>query len=431
MSLIQNRFGAKLPHIARGEGVWLVDDAGRRYLDGCSGAVVASLGHGHPDVLRAISDQATRVTYVHRGFFTNHHLEELARRLTAWTGYAGAWFVTSGSEAVEAALQFALQYFRERGEPLRQEFLSLTRGYHGNTLGGLSLSGHARRAVVGGLAWPFAELPVPYRPPTAVPQPDDEFARELLARTRQLVEQRADRLAGVVVEPVGGATLAATVPPAGYLPGLRAICDDHDVLLITDEVMSGLGRTGCSASLRNTGTCTPISSRSVRGSAPGTPRSRPPWSATGYWTSSPRGSGVIHGGHTYAGNPLSAAVALAVLTVLQSEDVVVRGARAGCRLRARLDALARRHEMITEVRGQGMLLGMELAAAPGAVPGLLAERLRDHAMAAGLLIYPATGGFLDAVLIAPPLVIVDKEIDELVERLDQALVACAARPGST
>jgi adenosylmethionine-8-amino-7-oxononanoate aminotransferase len=429
MSLIQNRFGAKLPHIARGEGVWLVDDAGHRYLDGCSGAVVASLGHGHPDVLRAISDQSTRVTYVHRGFFTDHHLEELARRLTAWTGYAGAWFVTSGSEAVEAALQFALQYFRERGEPQRQDFLSLTRGYHGNTLGGLSLSGHARRAVVGGLAWPFAELPVPYRPPTAILQPDDEFARELLARTRQLVEQRADRLAGVVVEPVGGATLAATVPPAGYLPGLRAICDDHDVLLITDEVMSGLGRTGAPLAAQHWGVHADLVAVGKGLGAGYTPIAA---TLVGDRVLDviAAGSGVIHGGHTYAGNPLSAAVALAVLTVLQSEDVVACGALAACRLRARLDALACRHEMITEVRGQGMLLGMELAAAPGAVPGLLAERLRDHAMAAGLLIYPATGGFLDAVLIAPPLVIVDEEIDELADRLDQALAACAARPGS-
>ena len=128
MSLIQNQFGARLPHIATAEGVWLVDTTGRRYLDGSSGAVVASIGHGHPDVLAAIREQAGRATYVHRGFFTDPSLEQLADRLTAWTGYAGAWFVTSGSEAVEAALQFALQYHRERGQAQRQEFLSLTGG---------------------------------------------------------------------------------------------------------------------------------------------------------------------------------------------------------------------------------------------------------------------------------------------------------------
>ena len=184
MPSIQNHFGARLPRIARAEGVWLTDTAGRRYLDGCSGAAVAAIGHAHPAVLAAIREQLDRVTYVHRAFFTDHTLEKLAEGLTTWTGYAGAWFVTSGSEAVEAALQFALQYHRERGQPHRQEFLALTRGYHGNTLGGLSLSGHARRAVVGELAWPFARLPVPYRPPTAPAVPEPEFTRALLAETR-------------------------------------------------------------------------------------------------------------------------------------------------------------------------------------------------------------------------------------------------------
>jgi adenosylmethionine-8-amino-7-oxononanoate aminotransferase len=430
MSVIQNRFGATLPHIVRGQGVWLVDDAGNRYLDGCSGAVVASIGHGHPDVLRAIGEQAARVTYVHRGFFADHSLDELARRLTAWTGYAGAWFVNSGSEAVEAALQFACQYHRERGRPQRQEFLSLTRGYHGNTLGGLSLSGHARRAVVGDLAWPFAELPVPYRPPGADPRPEEEFTRELLATTRRLVEQRADRLAGVVLEPVGGATLGATVPPAGYLHGMRELCDEHGLLLITDEVMCGLGRAGPPLAAQHWGVradlvavgkglgagYTPIAATLVSGRV---------LDAIG------AGSGAILGGHTYAGNPLSAATALAVLTVLQSADVVAAGARGAIRLRRGLDALAGRHDLISEVRGQGMLLGIELTAPVGAdrpAPGLLAERLREHAMAAGLLIYPATGGFLDAVLIAPPLTSTDDEVDELIKRLDRALTACAELP---
>ena len=222
--LIQNQFGARLPHIARGDGVWLIDTDGRRYLDGCSGAVVASIGHGHPDVVAAIRAQAGRITYTHRGFFTDHTLEELADGLTDWTGYAGAWFVNSGSEAVEAAMQFALQYHRERGQPERTEFSSFTRGYHGNTLGGLSLSGHVRRAVVGGLAWPFAELPVPYRSPGGAPLAEAEFTARLLAGARAVLERRAERLAGVVVEPVGGATLGATVPPAGYLAGLCELC---------------------------------------------------------------------------------------------------------------------------------------------------------------------------------------------------------------
>jgi adenosylmethionine-8-amino-7-oxononanoate aminotransferase len=419
MSLIQNQFGARLPHIATAEGVWLVDTTGRRYLDGSSGAVVASIGHGHPDVLAAIREQAGRATYVHRGFFTDRALEQLADRLTAWTGYAGAWFVTSGSEAVEAALQFALQYHRERGQAQRQEFLSLTRGYHGNTLGGLSLSGHARRAVVGALAWPFATLPVPYRPPDAPPLAESEFTAQLLAGAAQEIKRRADRLAGVVLETVGGATLGATVPPAGYLAGLRALCDEHDVLLITDEVMCGLGRTGAPLAAQHWGV-----SADIVAVGKGLGAGYTPIAATlvgqRVLAAIAGGTGLIHGGHTYAGNPLSAATALAVLTVVASEPVQASGRRAAARLRPRLDELAARHEVIVDVRGQGLLLGLELQP-DGPVPGLRALALRDAAMAAGLLVYPATGGFLDAVLVAPPLTSTDDEIDELVRRLDRAL----------
>ena len=426
MSLIQNQFGARLPHIAAAEGVWLVDTTGRRYLDGSSGAVVASIGHGHPDVLAAIREQAGRATYVHRGFFTDRALEQLADRLTAWTGYAGAWFVTSGSEAVEAALQFALQYHRERGQAQRQEFLSLTRGYHGNTLGGLSLSGHARRAVVGALAWPFATLPVPYRPPDAPPLPESEFTAQLLAGAAQEIERRADRLAGVVLEPVGGATLGATVPPDGYLAGLRVLCDEQDVLLITDEVMCGLGRTGAPLAAQHWGVTADIVAVGKGLGAGYTPIAA---TLVGQrvLAAIAGGTGLIHGGHTYAGNPLSAATALAVLTVVASEPVQASGRRAASRLRPMLDELAARHEVIVDVRGQGLLLGLELRP-DGPVPGLRALALRDAAMTAGLLVYPATGGFLDAVLVAPPLTSTDDEIDELVSRLDQALAAVTSPP---
>jgi adenosylmethionine-8-amino-7-oxononanoate aminotransferase len=416
--LIHNQFGARLPHIARGEGVWLIDTAGRRYLDGSSGAAVASIGHGHPDVVAAIRAQAGRVTYTHRGFFTHTALEELAERLCEWTGYAGAWFVSSGSEAVEAALQFALQYHRERGQPERTEFLSLTHGYHGNTLGGLSLSGHARRAVVSGLAWPFTELPVPYRGSGGPPR----SAAELLDESWVVIEKRGDRLAGVVVEPVGGATLGATVPPDGWLAGLRALCTEHGALLITDEVMCGLGRTGPALAERHWGVSADLVAVGKGLGAGYTPIAATLVAAP-VLEAIAAGSGLIHGGHTYAGNPLSAATALAVLGVLRSPAVRASGARAAARLWPALQRLAGTHPAIVDVRGRGLLLALELAAGP--VPGAAALRLRDRALDAGLLVYPATGGFLDAVLIAPPLTSTDDEIDELVGRLDRALRAAA------
>ncbi len=425
-ALIQNRIGAQLPHIASANGVWLTDTTGSRYLDGCSGAVVASIGHNHPAVLAAINEQAQRVTFVHRGFFSSGPLEDAAEALCKWTGFPGAWFVNSGSEAVEAAMQFALQYHRERGDTARQQFLSLDHGYHGNTLGGLSLSGHARRAVAGDLAWPFPVLPVPHRGRADTDISDAQFCDRLLADTRRIVEQCAGTVAGIVIEPVGGATLGATVPPDGYLPALRQLCTEFGILLITDEVMSGLGRTGTPLATDHWGVTADIVAVGKGLGAGYTPIAATLVSQTILDTIA-AGTGYIHGGHTYAGNPFSAAIASAVLRVFREEDIVARGAAAGTTLRTGLDTLARRHPIISDVRGMGMLLGIELAAAPNATPGVLANALRDEAMDAGLLLYTTTGGFVDALLIAPPLTIDDSEIEYLIERLDRALQAVGAK----
>jgi adenosylmethionine-8-amino-7-oxononanoate aminotransferase len=429
-ALIQNRIGAQLPHVASASGVWLTDVTGKRYLDGCSGAVVASIGHNHPAVLAAINAQAQQVTFVHRGFFSSRQLEDAAHALCDWTGLSGAWFVNSGSEAVEAAMQFALQYHRERGDTARQQFLSLDHGYHGNTLGGLSLSGHARRAVAGDLAWPFPVLPVPHRGPADAGTTDAEFCQRLLTTTRRIVAQSADTVAGIVAEPVGGATLGATVPPDGYLPGLRDLCTEFGILLITDEVMSGLGRTGTPLATDHWGVTADIVAVGKGLGAGYTPIAATLVSKPILDTIA-AGTGYIHGGHTYAGNPFSAAIALAVLRVFRDEDVVARGAAASRRLRSALNALTRDHPIISDVRGKGMLLGIELAAAPDATPGTLANELRDEAMEAGLLLYTTTGGFVDALLIAPPLTIDEAEIDDLIERLDRALHAVEANTSAT
>ena len=330
--------------------------------------------------------------------------------------------MNSGSEAVEAALQFALQYHRERGQPQRQEFLSLTRGYHGNTLGGLSLSGHARRAVVGALAWPFAELPVPYRSARRAAAAGIRVHRASCSPGPGTeIERRADRLAGVVVEPVGGATLGATVPPAGYLAGLRALCDEHGVLLITDEVMSGLGRTGAPLAAQHWGVTADIVAVGKGLGAGYTPIAAALVAAP-VLAAIADGTGLIHGGHTYAGNPLSAATALAVLTVLRVRaGAGGRGAGGGPAA-----APAGRAGRCGTRRSSTCVAGACCWASSWRPTGPVARtawraQLREHAMAAGLLVYPATGGFLDAVLVAPPLTSTDDEIDELVRRLDRAL----------
>lgn len=429
MALIQNVVGVDLPRIEHADGVWLVDTAGRRYIDGASGAAVSAIGHSHPHVVAAMREQAGRVTYVHRAAFTSEALEQLATRLAAWTGTDGVWFVNSGSEAVEAALQFALQYFQEIGQPERQWFLSHDRGYHGNTLGGLSLSGHARRAVVRAHARPFPVLPAPYAYRDADGMDEHEYARHLLDAARARFVEHGDTLAGVVVEPVGGATLGATVPPPGYLEGLRALCDEFGALLIADEVMSGLGRTGTVLATEHWHVRADIIA-----TGKGLGAGYTPIAATlldrRVLDAIANGTGRILGGHTYAGNPFTAATALAVLDVFQHEDVVARAAAAGEHLRKALAALADRHPLIGDVRGVGLLQALEFvtdrATRTVSLPqGQLANRVFQAAAEAGAILYVATGGFNDAVLVAPPLVTSPEEIDLLVAALDRALDATA------
>lgn len=423
-ALIQNDLSAELPDIDRGEGVWLYDTDGKKYLDGCSGAVVTSIGHSHPSVIAAIAAQSQRVTFTHRGAFGSEETHLLADRLAEATGYAGVWFVNSGSEAVEAAMQFALQYFREIGED-RQWFLSNAKSYHGNTLGALSLSGHARRRVVGELALPFPELPAPYSYRDADGLTEDEYAERLLEQAEAVIAKYGDKLAGVIFEPVGGATLGSTVPPRGYVEGLRRLCDKYGALLIADEVMTGLGRTGTTLAVDHWnvkpdlvamgkglgGGYTPIAGTLVNERV---------------LSAIADGSGKILGGHTYAGNPFSIAIASAVINVVFEENVIENAATVGAYLAEGLAALARDHRLIGDVRGRGMLHSIEFVQdrATKAVrlpQGTLARRVAAAAMAEGLVIYVATGGYNDACQVAPPLNITVEEVDDLLARLARAL----------
>jgi adenosylmethionine-8-amino-7-oxononanoate aminotransferase len=423
-ALIQNVLGANLPNIDRAEGVWLFDTEGKMYLDGCSGAVVTSIGHANPRVIEAMKAQSERVTYIHRGAFASEESHRLAGRLANATGYAGVWFVNSGSEAVEAAMQFALQYYREKGEE-RHWFLSQSKSYHGNTLGALSLSGHARRQVAGNLAHPFAELPAPYQYREGEGLSEEDYARKLLAQAEAAIAEHADELAGVVFEPVGGATLGSTVPPGAYVKGLRQLCDKYRVLLIADEVMTGLGRTGTLLGVDHWNVKPDLVAIGKGLGAGYTPIAGTLVNEEILETLT-QGSGRILGGHTYAGNPLSIAIASAVVDVLFQDDLVSRAAITGKYLGEGLTNLADKHELIGDVRGLGMLHSIEfvqdrITKEVHLPQGSLAHKVASASMEEGLVIYVATGGFNDACQIAPALTITVHEVDELLARLDRAL----------
>lgn len=428
--LLHNDMHAQPPYADHAEGVWITDTAGKRYLDGCSGAVVSSIGHSHPRVVEAIRAQAGRVTFAHRGSFATEALVTLADRLCAFTGYEAAWFVGSGSEATEAAIQLAVQYHRERGENERTWFLSFRRGYHGNTLGGLSLSGNARRDAVRGLVHDFPALPEPYAYREQGDRSEPEWVADMLGSARDSIERYGDRLAGIVVEPVGGATMGATVPPPGYLQGLRALCDEAGILFVADEVMTGMGRCGAPMAAGLFGVRPDIA---IMGKGLGAGYT--PIAAT--LLSAPvrdallAGSARILGGHTYAGNPLSAATALAVLEVIADEGVIENGVAMGKRLATGLLSVAADSQIVGDVRGIGMLQAIELVVDKESkrLPepqGSLARAMATAAKDAGLVLYPTTGGVNDALLVAPPLTITAAEVDMLLERTATAVRSVAA-----
>ncbi|MGP3533965.1 aminotransferase family protein [Microbacterium sp. RD1] len=424
-ALIQNVIGTQLPHVDHAEGVWVYDTDGRRYLDGCSGAMAVNLGHSHPRIVAVMREQARRVTFTHRGAFASRSLVGLAEKLTEATGFAGVWFVDSGSEAIEAAMQFALQFHRERGDAGRTRFLSHDRSYHGNTLGASSLSGHPRRAGFGALAHDFARLPSPYgEAPGGASTPASVAG--MLQRAESVIAEQAEELAGVVFEPVGGATLGATSPPPGYLRGLRTLCDRYGVLLIADEVMTGLGRTGRMLAVEHAGVGADLIALG-KGVASG----YAPVAATlvneRIMSTIAAGTGRAPGGHTYAGNPFGAAVADAVFDVLIDERLVDRAQVAGDYLAGGLERLRDAHAVVTDARGAGLLRAIEFAPPAAGPAGSFAADVIAEAMARGLIVYPATGGYNDACLVAPPLITTDGELDDLLERLDAAVSAAASR----
>jgi len=411
--LVQNSLGAVLPYLQRAEGVWLYDTTGKDYLDGCSGAVVANIGHSHSRILARIQEQAARVTYAHRGAFVTQQQIDLAQRLTQMTGFAGAWFVNSGSEAVEATLQLAIQYHRERGEP-RSRFLSHRTSYHGNTLGALSYSDHARRSVIEGTEVSHNWLSSPYNP--------TQSADQLLEAAEQVIENSRQPIAGILFEPVSGATLSARPLVDGYLAGLRELCDRYGILLIADEVMTGLGRTGKNLACEHWSVKPDLVALGKGLGAGYTPIAAALLNET-ILDVITLGSGRILGGHTYGGNPLSVAVADEVLQVTLEQDLVTASASKGGLLQQHLQRLQSAFPaLMAEVHGIGLLQGITLHSVAGAEgPGSIVEQLRLACMEEGLIIYPATGGFNDSFLLAPPLTSTTEEIEELIRRLGRAM----------
>lgn len=423
------------PCIDYGEGIYLIDKNGKRYIDGASGAVTANIGHGVREILEAMSTQAEKVSFVYRSQFTSEVAEELAYKISmACSGDLNwSFFVNSGSEATETAMKIAIQHFQERGMTTKHKILSRWVSYHGITLGALSMSGHTlRRARFVPLLEDFPTIPPPYcyrcpyglEPSTC----DLPCAKELASAIQEI---GADQIAAFIAEPIVGAAGAALTPPPGYYEIIREICTENDILFIADEVMTGFGRTGAMLASDHWGVVpdivalgkgmgagyTPIAATVV------TDRVMEPILA---------GSKSIMSGHTLSANPLACATSLAVMSYLEKHHIVENLDFKAFYLFHHLKEMQKDFSFIGDVRGKGLLIGVEFVASkatkqPFPREYMVTQMIVKLATDMGLLVYPSAAGIDgvhgDAIILAPPLTITKPEMDSLLELLRQTFEA--------
>jgi len=425
---------SKLPIAVRGDGPYLIDENNKRYLDASGGAAVSCLGHSNGVVRAAIHAQVDQLAYAHTGFLSSRPAEELADFLTtrAPGKMDAAYFVSGGSEAVETALKMARQYFLEIGQPERKHFIARAQSYHGNTLGALSVGGNQWRKKQ------FAPLLVeqgrvspvyPYRD-----QKTDESAEDYalrLAHELELEIQRlgADNVIGFVAETVSGATLGAQPPIPGYFKKIRDICDQYGILLILDEVMCGMGRTGSLFAYEQEGIVPDIVTI-----AKGLGGGYQPIGATlvsdKIYHAFQNGSGVFMNGHTYLGHPVACAAALAVQREIEDNNLIANVQKMGNLLDKKLHATFDNHPHVGDIRGRGLFRALEFVEdkktkKPFDPSFSLNTKLKNAAMDLGMICYP-NGGTIDGrlgdhVLLAPPFIVDEILIDEIVNRLERAL----------
>ena len=426
----------RLPVAVRGEGIFLIDTVGRRYLDACGGAAVSCLGHGHPGVAAAIAEQSARLEFAHTGFFTSDAAEDLAELIAGMSPGAldRVWYTSSGSEAVEAALKLARQYHLERGDTGRSRIIARRLSYHGNTLGALAAGGSLWRCA------PYAPMLIDvslvdpcfeYRFAEPGESAEDYGLRAADALEQELMRLGPETVMAFIAETVVGATAGAVPPVAGYLKRVRQICDAHGVLLILDEVMCGSGRTGSFLSCEQDGVVPDIATLG-KGLGGGYQPIGAVLCTSAIYGAIESGSGALMHGQTYNAHPVGCAAALAVQKVIEDEGLLGRVSVAGERLRSLLTERFGQRANVGDIRGRGLLLAMELVAdretkAPFDPALRLHERAKSEAFARGLLIYPgggaADGRAGDHILLAPPYNVTDEELDMIVDLLADTLDA--------
>lgn len=417
-----------LPYAVKGEGIELIDKDGKRYIDASGGAAVSCLGHSHADVIAAIHKQIDAVAYAHTSFFTNDAAEELATFLAerAPGDLNHVYFGSGGSEAVEAALKLARQYFVELNQPSRRLFIARRQSYHGNTLGALAIGGNAWRRA------PFLPLlteahhvsPCYAYRDQAENESELQYAQRLADELEQkILDLGPDNVAAFVAETVVGATAGVLAPVEGYFKAIREVCDKYGVLLILDEVMCGMGRTGHLFACAEDDIAPDILTI-AKGLGAGYQPIGAMIASSKIYNTILEGSGFFQHGHTYMGHATACAAALAVQQVIERDNLLENVQERGLQLRNELHAALDHHPNVGEIRGRGLMVGIELVADKDSKTPLdhtakTHAKLRKVAMEKGLLLYPM-GGTVDGIhgdhiLLAPPFICTSSEISRIVE----------------
>ena len=433
---VLHRTAATPPVAVRGEGIWLIDADGRRYLDACGGAAVSCLGHGHPSVIAAMKEQARALEYAHTGFFTTEAAEQLSATIAGQCpgSLDRVWFTSSGSEATEAALKLARQYHLERGDASRSRIIARRLSYHGNTLGALSAGGSVWRKkpyepllIAVSLVDPCFE----YRFGKPGESREDYGCRAADSLEVEIQRLGPETVMAFIAETVVGATAGAVPPVPGYLQRIREICDRHGVLLILDEVMCGSGRTGTFLSCEQDDVVPDIVTLG-KGLAAGYQPIGAVVCTSEIYETIAQGSGALKHGQTYNAHPVGCAAGLAVQKIIREERLFDRVQTAGVRLMHLLTARFGNHPNVGDIRGRGLLVALDLVAdratkAPFDPALAMHSQAKSEAFERGLLIYPS-GGTVDGrsgdhILLAPSYTVGDDELDMIVDLLGQTLDA--------
>jgi adenosylmethionine-8-amino-7-oxononanoate aminotransferase len=425
-----------LPTAVRGDGPYVIDSNGKRYIDGSSGAAVSCLGHSHAKTIEAIRRQVGSLAFAHTTFFTSEVAEKLAALLT--TSAPGnldkVYLLGSGSEAIEAALKLARQYYVERGEPKRAHVIARRQSYHGNTLGALGAGGNIwRRKTFEPLLMDVAHIApcYAYRDRADGETEHDYGQRVANELEAAILAAGADTVMCFLAETVGGATLGAVPPVRGYFKRIREICDRYGILLILDEVMCGMGRTGTLYAFEQEGV-QPDLVAIAKGLAGGYQPIGALLASATIYDSVVAGSGFFQHGHTYTGHIAACAAALAVQETIRDDNLLANVKHRAEQLKSKLTARFGGHEHIGDIRGRGLFMALEFvedraSKTPFESDRRIAVRLKQAALDRGLICYPMAGlidGVRgDHVMLAPPFIVEEQHLDEIVDKLSAAIDA--------